>query len=520
MRDPDADKKEALDPAGNEVTTNHNADEAGNSEQPEALGLDDFRQDTELQKKNTRILAGIFGVLLFLVLGVIFVLPNFVSPPDPQSGSVVIVPPRDTSNPADNQVSPFEEAQLLRQRENAQTVLADLLELQETLEEKEVEQWASEEITTVFDLAAQGDTAYREQRFVQAQALYQQGLDILQTLQADIPNVFEQYMAEGNDAILAGSPETAEQSFSIAVMLDPDSAEAVTGYDRSLLLPQVLEVLAEGEQLHQANLLEQAREKYREALAIDPDHEKAGSQLANVNQDILDRNFTAAMSEGFSALADDNPEMAKAAFTRALKLKPQSEEAASALEQTESQMTMSAINIHLQAAASHEAEEQWQQALDEYTSALTIDPNLVQAQEGQSRTRSRTNLDTYLESINAEPLRLAEESVYDQAINIYNEANRIPAPGPRLQSQLQSLRANLEKVIEPVQVQLSSDGKTEVTVYQVGVLGQFTDHALNLTPGNYVAVGVREGFRDVREEFTVPINGQLQVVTIQCTDEI
>ncbi len=117
-------------------------------------------------------------------------------------------------------------------------------------------------------------------------------------------------------------------------------------------------------------------------------------------------------------------------------------------------------------------------------------------------------------------MRLAESSVYQQAVGIYNEAVKITGNWPRLDGQLVTLRSFLERATEPVAVRLQSDGLTSVTVYQVAELGQFTSETLNLTPGSYVAVGVREGYRDVREEFIVGFDGQAPVITVKCVEEV
>lgn len=485
-----------------------------------ALGVAEIQRSDDEKKRQSKILAGIFVILLVITSGVFILLPRFISPPDPATSRVVVVEPRnDTAVPA-NQVSPFEEAQKLRQREAAQNVLAELLELQETLEEKEAETWATEDFEEVFSLAASGDEAYREQDFVAARDYYQEGLGILQALNANLPNVFDQYLAEGEQAILDGEPEVAEAAFNIAVLINPDSSEAVTGYDRSQILANVLGIIAQGEALHDSGQFEEARDFYRQALNRDPDHQGAANLLDQVNRDILDRDFSAAMSRGFTALGNENPEQAESAFRQALTLKPQSPEANAALEQTVSQMTLSAINIHLDAASEFVSQEQWQQALAEYDAALAIDPNLVTARENRSQANSRNNLDRYLETVNTNPLRLAEEAVYEQAAGIYNDAVNIAGNWPRLDGQLQTLRNFLERATEPVTVRLQSDGVTQVTVYQVGDLGQFMSQSLDLTPGTYVAVGIREGYRDVREEFTVGFDGQSPVITVQCQEEV
>ena len=501
---------------------------SGNKQSPEevpssvtpSLGINEIQRNDEEKKKHTIILAGIFMLLLVLVVGVVFVLPKFIAPPDPATSSVVLVSPRtDTAAPV-NEISPFDEAQRLRQRESAQNVLAQLLELQETLEGMEVQTWAYENFNQVFELAGSGDAAYREQEFNSAESFYLQGLDILLRLEASLPDVFTRYMTAGELAILDGNAVLAEDSFNIAVLINPGSDEAITGYDRSQILAQVLALVSEGEDFHVAMEFEEARGMYGQALAIDSAHIGAQNLLRQVRQDILDRDFSGAMSRGFNSLAAGNPEEAEIAFRDALVLKPQAPEAQSALEQTISQMTLAAITVHMNAAEEFVSQEQWQQALAEFDAALAIDPNLVTVRENRSEANSRNNLDNYLESINTEPLRLAENAVHQQAMGIYNEAVNISGNWPRLDGQLLSLRNFLERATEPVAVRLSSDGITNITVLQVGNLGQFTNQTLDLTPGSYVAVGVREGFRDVREEFVVGFDGQSPVITVQCVEEV
>jgi tetratricopeptide (TPR) repeat protein len=517
MADSDFDN---ITPADLNLSGNNPLPDEVPSQEAPFLGIKEIQRSDEEKKKHTYILAGIFMLLLVLVGGVVFVLPNLIAPPDPTTSNIVVISARTDTAALVNEISPFDEAQRLRQRENAQNVLAALLELQETLEDMEVQVWANEELSQVFELAGSGDTAYREQDFPAAESFYLQGLDILQLLEAGLPDVFGRYMATGERAILDGNAAIAEESYSIAVLINPESDETVIGYDRAQILTQVLALVTEGEELHEIQQLEEARGIYQQALAMDSAHVGAQNLLRQVRQDILDRDFSAAMSRGFNALAAGNPEQAGSAFGDALVLKPQAPEALSALEQTISRITLAAITVHLGAAQEYFSQEQWQQALTEYDAALAIDSNLVTVRENRSDANSRNNLDRYLETITADPLRLTESAVYEQAVGIYNDAVNISGNWPRLDGQLVSLRNFMERATEPVAVRLTSDGITNVTVFQIGNLGQFTNHTLDLTPGFYVAVGVREGFRDVREEFVIGFDGRSPVITVQCVEEV
>jgi hypothetical protein len=100
------------------------------------------------------------------------------------------------------------------------------------------------------------------------------------------------------------------------------------------------------------------------------------------------------------------------------------------------------------------------------------------------------------------------------------DAGQLSNPGPKLSQQLQQVRDFLQRVKLPTNVQLQSDGFTTVSLYGTGELGTFTAQTVSLTPGTYTAVGVRTGYRDVRQEFVVTIDGQAPVVTVACDEAI
>ncbi len=482
-----------------------------------ALGMAEQQHLRRAQSKTNNLLWGIFVLLLVLVAGVIFILPNYVAPANPEVDTVAInaAVAAATAPPE----TPFEEAQRMRQREEAQNTLASLLELQDSLEDKQVTQWAAAPFDEAIALARQGDDAYATQNFTGANDLYKSALAKLQEIEAGQSGTFTNLMAKAAAAYAAGDAETAEQSYSQALLLQPDSLEAATGMDRSRVLTQVLAFLEQGRDLQAGNDLEAARKAYQQALALDSAHAESNAALAAVNTAIVERNFANAMSRGYAALQDGRAGDAQEAFNQALAIKPgAAAEVNAALQQAKDRETSAAISVHIQRAQQKEADENWAEALAAWNDALGVDPNLVSAQEGRRRSESRNNLDVYLKAIIADPLRLADAAVQAQARQVLNDA--APLAGAKLQNQLQQVRGFLDRINVPATVQLQSDGMTSVTVYRVGELGMFTNHTLSLVPGTYVAVGVRPGYRDVRQEFVVAIDGQAPVVTVSCTEAI
>ena len=118
------------------------------------------------------------------------------------------------------------------------------------------------------------------------------------------------------------------------------------------------------------------------------------------------------------------------------------------------------------------------------------------------------------------PERLSDDTVYSQTQRLLQQARGLQQPGPVLRQQMARVAGVLRMAITPIAVLLESDEETEVTVYKVAKLGTFRRQQLELKPGTYTAVGVRNGYRDVRRKFTLSHDQTAQVIEIACTDPI
>ena len=482
------------------------------------FGMGDVQSHKAKQQQQTKILWGIFSLLLVLALGVVLLLPRLISTPDLTALAPVIIP-SERSTPQDA-FSPFEEAQVLREREQAQEVLALILNFQERLEEISVKTWAGEAYLEALAIAAEGDIAYREQNFLGSQEIYQRSLLTLQSLETLSLEVLNTSISLGYTAIESGFPAAAEEEFTTALLIAAESETALVGLERAQLLPEVLALLVRGISSHENGELETALDFYTQASIIDPAHTGANDAVAQTNIDILDRDFLNFMSNGFSSIQNNSPETALVYFNQALTLKHESSDALSAITQAATMITSRDLTIQLNAAQEYEAGERWQEALEAFNNAIAIDSNVVTALTGRERTQTRANLDTFLNNIINAPLRLADEEVYQQSINIYNEALTLVEINSRLYDQLVTLKSYLDKARVPIRVTLTSDGLTNVTIYRERELGNFSSQSLNLNPGTYTVVGVRSGYRDARVEFIVPFSGEDPGVTVICNEPV
>lgn len=466
------------------------------------------------------------GGLAIVALAVIFVLPALVTEyqlplerrpavtsPAPAAGSAA---PQGQFNP----VSPFTEAQRSIQRKEAQDVLAELLAVQAELETREVEAWAGDSYQAALSLAESGDDAYLEQDFIGARDRYQEGLTALQVLMERLPTVLEQQLVDGEAALQNGDSVLALEKFSIALKIDPDSERAQAGLDRAGSLDEVNALLAEGRQLQESGQLDAARDRFREALNLDAASAGARQLFEQTSRQLLENQFARVMSEGYNFLQNDQPERAIEAFERAAALGINQDQAAAAIQQTRDAVELVEIDRLRSTAEAEQQAEQWQQVVDAYQQVLAVDANLVFAQQGLDYASKRLQLDQLLEGAIANPERFADNDVYQQTLDVYFTGRGLESPGPRLQSQLDRLQVLLDNSQVPVTVNFVSDNATRVTLLRHSELGTFEATSLSLKPGSYVAIGIRDGYRDVRKEFMVGFGQTPEAVVVKCEEQI
>jgi tetratricopeptide (TPR) repeat protein len=241
--------------------------------------------------------------------------------------------------------------------------------------------------------------------------------------------------------------------------------------------------------------LDAAEASFQQAVDLDPNWVPAQEGVERVRATRTKIQFDSRMSEGIEALAVGDYLGARAAFRMAEQLIPGSPEPADGLLQVDLGLRLENINMLEQEAAALERSEHWDAAAKSYEEILKIDGNLSFAMEGLAKARRMGELHKQLDDYIKDPDRLSVPSVMKRATTLVVDITRMAEIGPRLEL-------------------------TSVSIYKVGVLGNFANTRLDLRPGTYVAVGVRPGYRDVRLEFRVAPEIDMKPVVVRCEEPI
>ena len=417
-------------------------------------------------------------------------------------------------------LSPYQLAQLAEKRAAAERELKVLLRNQNRLEARNVTVWGNDDFEAARAVATDGDVLFREREYDQAGERYAEAADMLAALLERADPVLEEALAAAWQAFDAGQSEEATQAFEYVLAIDPDNEQATRGLARTANLDQVLGLLTEGARQESAGSLSEALATFREAAGVDPDYGPAREAVARVSSRIGDARFNELLSRGYAALERKDYAAARQAFSDAAARRPDSSAAQAGLQQVNLQARVGRIRGLREEAEGHEAAERWRDAESNYEALLAQDDTLVFARDGRERARQRAVLDEKLTEMVGKPERLATDSVYEEAVALMEQASAVDNAGPKLSDQLRSLARLIATARTPIRVTLVSDNETNVVVYKVDRLGRFDQRELTLRPGKYTAVGTRDGYRDVRREFTL-VAGQVPApVVVRCEEKI
>ena len=485
--------------------------------------------ETTPSKRPPWLLPGI-SILAVAAVLVFFVLPGMMD-----SGESVVVENSGTDSQApstaggsggsaategtETERSPFAEAQQQKLRKAAQDALQVVLEAQEELLAFGVETWAPEAYATAIAIAETGDEAYRQRQFTEAALAYQEAAAALAELQDSIDSRTETARSATRAAIEAGESATARAQQALLELLAPGDPELPIIEQRIAAIPAVGSALEAARAAAAGGDTAAAVAAAEEALKADPQHQGAAEALAGYREADINARFRRAMSEGYVQMESEQFADAASAFQRAARIRPGAPEPQAALVELAAAETAWQLRQLARQGETQEQQEAWGDAVATYEQALAVDNTLIFARDGLARATPRAELAKALEGVLKEPERLVDTRALQAADNLLKEARGTVPGGPKLEQQITELEALLTWAKTPVSVQLTSDALTDVTLLRVKRLGSFDTTRLTLRPGRYTALGVRNGFRDVRINFDIKPDSQ-PVIDVHCQEAI
>ena len=331
----------------------HLGDVPGSPSRNSAKGID---------RRN--ILMGV--VVLVVVAGAITTVLNSMSGNErsvTQQPTSEVVTGSTNNTPATNASdapAPFAATQIQRNRDKAQSALAEFVEKQIELEENmDVAAWGQEELRAALAIAEQGDNHFLAERFSESLAAYSQATQAINEIIVLGDQVHQDHVDSAQQAFDNRDPALATQHIEAALSIKPDADAALLLQQRIAQLPQIITLIRDAKNHELGGRPEQALAIYDQILTIDPAFQGLAPLRQGAYQTQADNRVADALSRGFAALDRADFDAARRAFNQALKIEPGNDIALGGLAQVAKDNDLAIIKRQRQTAEAALATEDW-----------------------------------------------------------------------------------------------------------------------------------------------------------------
>jgi len=504
----------------------------------EAIDFKTLQESAEQNKESKPslnikpILWFTFISLLLCALIVFLLLPKYVadkrSKDTPENQTQIETPAlAELSQAVEEEPEPLQEPlvtlspeQISALKQQAEVLLLELIEKQKLLENKAVKKWANEEFKIALTLGSSGDEHFRKQAYQQAIAAYKDAVVIFTDLETQIAPTLAEHLAKGDLALTQAEKNTAIVHFELVKSIEPSNTQAINGLKRAETIKELYALLEQGGKFEAANRFADAKTAYQKASELDPLSPEAKTALDRVSSRLAQNEFTRLMNQGFASLKKRQYGDARAAFTIAQKLAPNSDKPIQGIASIEQAIRSEKLSALTAEAQHFEDAQDWGNATKSYQQILALSSNLPTAQQGLERSRQREAILTRLDEHINNKLRLGSGQVANEAKQLLKEISSINNPGSKIEQGAITLNELVQLANQPISITLQSDNQTDIAIFKIGKFGKFDQRKIELKTGKYTIVGSRAGFRDVRKVLNVTSDMSNKIISVHCDEPI
>ncbi|MBT3400303.1 MAG: hypothetical protein HN420_09955, partial [Rhodospirillaceae bacterium] len=328
-----------------------------------------------------------------------------------------------------------------------------------------------------------------------------------------------------NDAFAAAEAAHDDDSYDAAALaidralnIRPDSAPAAALKLRIDALPALLAKIEDAAVARVENNLDAERAHLEAALAIDPNRDALAARLNEVRRLLREARFAGHIVAGLTDVDARRLASAQRNLDDARAIYPDRAEV-DVLDEKIAGLELALLIERLTATARAAAQgDDWATAEQSYIQVRRLAPANRDITDGLALAQMINALHARAARHLAAPARLASEAVAADAGSVVDAVGPLRGDSPRLAAQADVLADLVAAYGVKVPVRIVSDGKTDITVRGVGIVGKITERTIELRPGQYTFEGIREGFQAVLVRVDIP-PGQADMVLEIVPDE-
>ena len=403
---------------------------------------------------------------------------------------------------------------LCKQRETAFELKSRVEASLEDLTSVSSPPWDETEMELAEATIQEGLDLYEDYFFGDASIKFEKALSMVSDLKEEFDLIVSEKQAEALGLLEAESYAEALDHFNLLAEWLPDSEMIAEGVQHaeegSLLGPKI-------QRIHQLLATQQLEEAEIELSGFPEDYwqDEVSSLRNSLASQERTQSFNSLMSAGLRLLDEERYEEARVTLKSALTLEPNSGPAKEALKEAEAHIDakkLASFTLELQLS---EEQERWEDALAALEGIEQLDPGNESAAQSREKFRTLLDLESRLQKATDEMSLPLGKQVRDDIRDLLEESEDYSSSS-RIAKRRNLLRQEFEAATTPVTLTVTSDGKTRVSIRPGKTLGTFTSTTVTLYPGSYEFVGIRRGFREIRQSVTVKADSETTEIQVVC----
>ena len=347
--------------------------------------------------------------------------------------------------------------EILKVEPKNQKALSDLQQVEKTLAQR----------TELSDLIAEGKSYLEEKNCSDAFSRFktvlkldpnnQEALDLISECkrkQKELQRI-NTLFSTGKKYFEKGNHKEALNAFKEIIVLNPVHSES-NGYiekiQRRIEQSELVEkLISEAESHLKKRKFEQAIETYKEILKIEPQNQRALSELQQAEKTLAQlAELNGLIAEGKSYLEDHNYSDALSRFKTALKLDPNNQEVLGLIAECENkQRKLQKINKLLGAGRKYFENGKFEEALKTFNEIITIDPNHAESNDFIKKIRKKIEQSEQINKLLSDAESCLNKKKFEQAIENYKSVLEIESENKEAIRGLRRAEKSIERKVKP-----------------------------------------------------------------------
>ncbi|GBL03610.1 lipopolysaccharide assembly protein LapB [Glaciecola sp. KUL10] len=355
--------------------------------------------------------------------------------------------------------------------------------------------------------------------FIEGKASLEESIATVKQVEANWLDAVNTQLLDANRYFTEDQIDRARLSLNQALTLDPINQDALSLQTRIEAFLPVQDAIRAFNIAKTENNLSKQISALQQIVALDPNRSEYQAELNNLQEKQKDKQVATLVSRAYSSLESRDFVAANTHLSDLKRIEPSHssiKEITSQLRAFNAQQEQTRV---VNTVKNLFAEQQFSDVLTQGQIALATFPSNIELQRLVKQARDIQQVENALDGYIANPIRLQDTNIRVSAKETLKKAVSVITKSNDVAAKAKTLSDLLTQASALITVTVLSDNQTDIRVLGVGNVGKTVSKQIELSPGDYVFEGRREGFKSKQVKLNISTK-QATSITVVCDERI